>query len=65
MPKYKVLYTITEEYEREVEADTWEQACDYVYENDPDRTVPFEQLPEDYLCPACSVEKSWFETQYT
>jgi hypothetical protein len=32
MPKYKVLYTITEEYEREVEEDTWEQACDYVYE---------------------------------
>lgn len=38
--------------------------CEYVYENDPDRTVPFEELPEDYLCPACSVEKSWFETQY-
>ena len=32
MPKYKVLYTVTEEYEREVEADNWEQASDIIYE---------------------------------
>lgn len=37
--------------------------CDYVYETDPDATVPFDELPEEYLCPACSVEKSWFETR--
>lgn len=38
--------------------------CDYVYENDPDRTCSWEELPHDYLCPACSVEKEWFQTQY-
>lgn len=33
--------------------------CDYVHE-DHDET-PFEQLPDSYLCPACSVEKGWFQ----
>ena len=33
MPTYKVLYTVTEEYECEVEADNWEQASDAIYEN--------------------------------
>jgi len=32
--------------------------CDYVHEDHSD--IPFEQLPEDVLCPACSVDKNWF-----
>lgn len=32
--------------------------CDYIHEDHSD--IPFEQLPEDFLCPACSVDKNWF-----
>jgi rubredoxin len=33
--------------------------CDYIHEDESE--VPFDQLPEDFLCPACSVEKGWFQ----
>ena len=33
--------------------------CGYVYDGD----VKFEDLPEDWLCPLCAVDKSFFELQ--
>jgi rubredoxin len=42
--------------------------CDYVYDpevGDPDNGIPagtaFEDLPEDWVCPECGVEKDEFE----
>jgi len=31
--------------------------CGYVYDGE----VPFNELPEDYVCPLCGVGKSEFE----
>ena len=31
--------------------------CNYVYDGD----IPFEKLPDDYVCPLCGVDKSFFE----
>lgn len=31
--------------------------CNYVYDGEE----PFEKLPEDYMCPICGVDKSFFE----
>ncbi len=46
-------------------------ACGYVYdpaEGDPDNNVPpgtpFEELPEDWVCPLCGVDKKFFEPVY-
>ena len=43
-------------------------ACDYIYDptvGDPDGEVPpgtrFEDLPDDWVCPTCSVDKEMFE----
>ena len=43
-------------------------ACSYVYdpavgdpEHDVDPGTPFEQVPEDWLCPVCGVGKDMFE----
>ncbi len=43
-------------------------ACDYVYdpaEGDPDSNIApgtsFENIPDDWICPVCGVEKSLFE----
>ena len=33
--------------------------CGYVYDGE----IPFEDLPEDWLCPLCGVDKSLFELQ--
>lgn len=33
--------------------------CGYVYDGD----VPFEELPDDYVCPLCGVGKDMFEKQ--
>jgi rubredoxin len=42
--------------------------CTYVYDpalGDPDNDVvpgtPFEELPEDWVCPECGAEKEYFE----
>ena len=42
--------------------------CDYVYdpaEGDPEAGIPpetpFEELPDDWLCPVCGVGKELFE----
>jgi rubredoxin len=43
-------------------------ACDYIYDpeiGDPDADIPagtpFEELPEEWVCPDCGVTKSEFE----
>jgi rubredoxin len=42
--------------------------CGYIYDpeiGDPDNGVPagtpFEELPDDWVCPDCGIEKDWFE----
>jgi len=51
--------TMTEDKKSE-EAKKWVcTVCNYVYDGD----VPFEQLPEDYVCPLCGVDKTFFELQ--
>ena len=46
------------------------QVCGYVYDpevGDPDNNIPagtsFEDLPEDWVCPLCSVGKDQFEKE--
>ena len=49
--------------------DKWKcTACEYVYDpekGDPDNGVepgtPFEDLPDDWVCPECGVPKDLFE----
>ena len=31
--------------------------CNYVYDGE----IPFNELPDDYVCPLCGVDKSFFE----
>ena len=42
--------------------------CDYIYDpelGDPDNGInpgtPFEEIPDDWVCPVCEVDKSEFE----
>ena len=42
--------------------------CDYIYDpavGDPDSGIPagtaFDQLPDDWVCPMCQLDKSHFE----
>ncbi|MHA1320690.1 MAG: rubredoxin [Promethearchaeota archaeon] len=38
----------------------WEcGACGYVYDEEKEGTK-FEDLPDDYICPVCGVDKSFF-----
>jgi rubredoxin len=54
---------------RRDDMEKWEcQACGYVYDpekGDPDNGVapgtPFEELPEDWVCPQCGVGKEMFQ----
>jgi rubredoxin len=54
---------------RRVEMDKWEcLACNYVYDpavGDPDSGIApgtaFEDIPEDWVCPECGVDKEMFE----
>jgi rubredoxin len=46
------------------------QVCGYVYDpavGDPDNGVepgtPFEDLPDDWVCPVCGADKSAFEPE--
>ncbi len=46
----------------------YECPCGYVYdpaEGDPDSNIdpgtPFDQLPDDWICPKCDAEKEFFE----
>ena len=50
MPTYRVLYTITEEWSMDVEADSWEQASDIVYENpDSGERTGIDIYIDDYM----------------
>lgn len=35
-------------------------ACGFVYDPEENNNVPFEKLPEDWLCPVCGVGKDMF-----
>lgn len=35
--------------------------CGYVYNPAENKDIPFEELPEDWDCPECSVGKNMFE----
>ena len=48
--------------------DKYECPCDYVYDpevGDPDNGIdqgtPFDDLPDDWVCPKCESEKEFFE----
>jgi rubredoxin len=49
--------------------DKWKcLACDYIYDpnkgdpdNDIDPGTPFEDIPDDWICPICGVDKSHFK----
>lgn len=48
--------------------DKWECPCGYVYdpaegdhENGVEPGTPWEQVPEDWVCPQCGAEKEYFE----
>ena len=36
--------------------------CDYIYDEEAEGT-PFEQLPDDYVCPLCGVGKDEFQVE--
>ena len=45
-------------------------ACDYIYDPEKGDTesgikpgTPFEELPDDWMCPECGVDKSFFEIE--
>jgi rubredoxin len=54
--------------QRGLRMDKWEcTVCGYIYDpekGDPEHGVkpgtPFEQLPEDWVCPVCGVPKNQF-----
>ena len=35
--------------------------CGYVYDAAENDSIPFAQLPEDWVCPLCGVDKDSFE----
>lgn len=37
--------------------------CGYVYDPAENDNVPFESLPEDWVCPLCGVTKDNFEEE--
>jgi len=61
------LNTVLLEIER-IKMDKWEcSVCGYIYDpelGDPEHNIPagtpFEQLPEDWVCPVCGAAKSQF-----
>ncbi|MCD8024334.1 MAG: rubredoxin [Candidatus Gastranaerophilales bacterium] len=38
-------------------------ACMWVYDPKENEDIPFEKLPDDYLCPICGAGKDMFEKQ--
>jgi len=34
--------------------------CEWIYDEEVEGT-PFEELPGDWICPSCGVDKSYFE----
>lgn len=59
-PKNAPTYIPDEEFEnKEQEAKYVCSVCGYVYDGD----IPFEDLPDDYVCPICKQPKSVFKKQ--
>jgi rubredoxin len=63
-----LLYTIVIETTRRCPMSRYECPCGYVYdpaEGDAENNIPigtpFEELPEDWVCPKCGAEKEYFE----
>lgn len=56
-PKSAPTYLPEAETQKEAEEAYVCKICGYVYDGE----VPFEELPEDYLCPLCKQPKSVFE----
>jgi rubredoxin len=59
---------ITQTAKRRVEMARYECPCGYVYdpaegdaENNIQMGTPFEDLPDDWVCPKCGAEKEFFE----
>jgi len=60
---------LSTEQEGDKDVQKWEcLACGYVYDpvvGDPDGGIepgtPFEDLPDDWVCPDCGVDKDMFE----
>jgi rubredoxin len=36
-------------------------ACGWIYDPAENDNIPFEELPEDFVCPECGVGKDMFE----
>ena len=53
---YNVINNHIKEYEMTYVC----QVCGYVYDPAENDGIPFEQLPEDWVCPTCGVGKSDF-----
>jgi rubredoxin len=34
------------------------------YDHEQESKIPFDTLPSGFNCPACGVEKEWFEEKY-
>jgi rubredoxin len=64
-----IVNGVDRNYPKEIFMDKYEcTACGYIYdpaEGDPEHGIPkgtpFEKLPEDWICPWCSVGKEHFE----
>lgn len=61
-------YAPVEQLNQEEFMDKWECPCGYVYdpaEGDIENNIPpgtaFEDLPEEWVCPVCGAEKSFFD----
>lgn len=37
-------------------------ACMWEYDPSENDNIPFEELPDDYVCPVCGVGKDMFES---
>ncbi|MBF0215652.1 MAG: rubredoxin [Candidatus Omnitrophica bacterium] len=35
--------------------------CEYIYDPKDNKNVPFDKLPEDWVCPECGAGKDMFE----
>lgn len=63
------MYNIVVNKNKEAVMTKWEcTACGYIYDpevGDPDNGIDegtsFDELPEDWVCPVCGVDKDMFE----
>jgi rubredoxin len=60
-----MVYVVNVKNERKISImEKWVcTVCGYVYDPAENDNVAFEDLPEDYVCPLCSVGKDQFEKE--